>query len=743
MKIAFRSDATNLVPNPPTDGQFEVYVKDLATGQTIMISREPDGSPDRGDAEEPQWSPDGTRLAFSLSTPPGGPVSTRTWEIADLHSGKITPLSQSNGTLVDPVIEFAWSPDGTRVAFQSSDPSLPNDGSPYGNMYIEDLATKFITLVSAPDNPQPGETGASGPSETPAWSPNGRYLAFNSSASNLIAGAHVGYLQEEVYVYDAETDKLSLASVALGGPPADGPNYDTFIASGDYAYASPAYEQWAWSPDSTRLLFASAADNLVAGNLTNQEQIYAKTLATGDLQIVSATVNGTPGDKRSGGWAEWSPDGTKVIFDSEAGNLGAPAGSILTKNMTGGALSLVGVGGTGCGCGTASMWSPDGEWVSFLGQLGQGLQAKNILTGALAQIAPSNTPGPPSLESRPAWSPDGTRIAFEVNDASLLPGVDGDQIYMRQVSTTKVSGGGHGGSSEGGDGGGGLEPPTPPEPPPSVYVALGDSYSSGEGNPPYLANSERTGNRCHRSALSYAYSDSIRLGFYASHFSFHACSGAKIKEFYTTNSGDHEPGQLTWLDSSTRLVTLTIGGNDAYFFPVIVTCIANALHLPGVPSCKALWSSRVEGAIAMMGSNVPNNGESLTLLYERIAHAAPRAKVMVIGYPRFFPSHPPTRCSTGVLWSHFSRTVMLWINSEILNMDNTAKRAARAARVTYVNGSYDAFDGHELCTKDPYLHSGIVSRHSGLFHSSSLVAGSFHPDLKGNVALAMLVQSHY
>ncbi len=53
-KIAFRSDATNLVPSPPSEGQFEVYVKDLATGQTTMISREPDGSPNRGDAEEPQ-----------------------------------------------------------------------------------------------------------------------------------------------------------------------------------------------------------------------------------------------------------------------------------------------------------------------------------------------------------------------------------------------------------------------------------------------------------------------------------------------------------------------------------------------------------------------------------------------------------------------------------------------------------------------------------------------------------------
>ncbi len=474
-KIAFRSDATNLVPDPPADGQFEVYVKDLATGQTTMISREPDGSPDRGDAEEPQWSPDGTRLAFSLSTPPGGTSSARTWEIADLRSGKVTPLSQNDGMPVDPVIEFAWSPDGTKVAFETSDPSLPNDGSPYGNVYIKDLGTKFITLVSAPDNPQPGKAGANGPSETPAWSPNGRYLAFNSTASNLIANAHVGYLQEEVYVYDAETDKLSLASETLGGPPADGPNFDTFIAGSDYAYAFPTYEHWVWDPDSTRLLFASAADNLVAGNLTNHEQVYAKTLVTGDLQIVSATVDEVPGDNNSGGWAEWNPDATKVIFDSEASNLGAPAGSVFIKNIASGAISLVGVSGTGCGCGTASTWSPDGEWVSFLGRLGEGLQAKNILTGALAQIAPLSTPGLPSLESRPVWSPDGTRIAFEVNEANLLSGVGGDQIYMRQVGTAVASGGGHGGS---GGGGGGSVPPSPHSVCDSYYLM--DSRGSGE-----------------------------------------------------------------------------------------------------------------------------------------------------------------------------------------------------------------------------------------------------------------------
>ena len=68
-KIAFRSDATNLVADPPTDGQFEVYVKNIGTNQTTMVSRQSDGSTVAGDAGQPQWSRTEPSLPTRLARP--------------------------------------------------------------------------------------------------------------------------------------------------------------------------------------------------------------------------------------------------------------------------------------------------------------------------------------------------------------------------------------------------------------------------------------------------------------------------------------------------------------------------------------------------------------------------------------------------------------------------------------------------------------------------------------------------
>jgi hypothetical protein len=78
---------------------------------------------------------------------------------------------------------------------------------------------------------------------------------------------------------------------------------------------------------------------------------------------------------------------------------------------------------------------------------------------------------------------------------------------------------------------------------------------------------------------------------------------------------------------------------------------------------------------------------------------------------------------------------MLWMNSEISKMDGTIQAAAKAAKVTYVS-AYNVFNGHELCTKDPYLNHAIASPHAGVR------AGSFHPNLNGQNALARLVEGN-
>jgi lysophospholipase L1-like esterase len=291
-----------------------------------------------------------------------------------------------------------------------------------------------------------------------------------------------------------------------------------------------------------------------------------------------------------------------------------------------------------------------------------------------------------------------------------------------------------------------------------AYIALGDSYSSGEGNFPFLSGTDTSkgqpNNKCHRSTFSYPFQLNLDLGYFASRFSFHACSGAVIRDMFRPNSAGNidlttgltEPRQLSWLSGdvgqNASLVTLTIGGNDAHFSDVMTTCVENAIgefgnlyaRRPTGNDCEARWTPTVNAAIAAMGAR--SGPESLSALYANIAAAAPHARIVVIGYPRFFPPSPPAMCATGWLDTSFPREHMRWIDSEIQSMDNTISGAVASLhnpRVLYAS-AYNVFAGHERCTSDPWLH-GVTS-----VTNSNVQVGSFHPTAAGQQALARLVE---
>lgn len=115
----------------------------------------------------------------------------------------------------------------------------------------------------------------------------------------------------------------------------------------------------------------------------------------------------------------------------------------------------------------------------------------------------------------------------------------------------------------------------------SRYVALGDSFSSGDGNSPYEPESITSG--CNRS-ISDAYPDVIAkdLGLSASQsgFDFAACSGAKVTEI--------QAKQLSGLGANTRLVTMTAGGDTVGFAPVLTACVLyNYRHFLSDTSCAS------------------------------------------------------------------------------------------------------------------------------------------------------------
>ncbi|MFG2773428.1 SGNH/GDSL hydrolase family protein [Streptomyces sp. NPDC048350] len=203
------------------------------------------------------------------------------------------------------------------------------------------------------------------------------------------------------------------------------------------------------------------------------------------------------------------------------------------------------------------------------------------------------------------------------------------------------------------------------------YVALGDSYSSGVGAGSY----DSASGDCKRSTK--AFPVLWKNANSPSSFAFTACSGAR--------TGDVTSGQLGPLSTATDLVSLTIGGNDAGFADVMTTCVLQS---------EASCINRVNQAKAYVDGTLPGKLDSV---YAAIRAKAPNARVVVLGYPRFYKIGGS--CVAGL-----SENERRAINegSDILN----AAIAKRAADHGYTFASVvPAFTGHEICSGSAWLHS--------------------------------------
>src|SRR5919109_4368132 len=198
-KVAFGSLATNLDP-ADTDSTHDVYVKDLATGNIILASTSDTGT--KGSGVEPSLSADGTVVAFRSSATnldPGDTDFIADVYVKDLATGDITLASTSDAGTKGNSHSYkpSLSADGTRVAFWSFATNLdPGDTDGPADVYVKDLVTGEITLVSTSDGGVKGE----GPSYDPSLSADGRKVAFWSHATNLDPGDP--FPNEDAYVKD-------------------------------------------------------------------------------------------------------------------------------------------------------------------------------------------------------------------------------------------------------------------------------------------------------------------------------------------------------------------------------------------------------------------------------------------------------------------------------------------------------------------------------------------------------------
>jgi hypothetical protein len=271
------------------------------------------------------------------------------------------------------------------------------------------------------------------------------------------------------------------------------------------------------------------------------------------------------------------------------------------------------------------------------------------------------------------------------------------------------------------------------------YLALGDSYSSGEGAMDYYAGTDVAENKCHLSTNSYAQKIITSLGYTSAHNV--ACSGAKSKNITTSAqySTVPTPNPLgTWLPGMTaqnnkialtqpNVVTVGIGGNDIGFAQKIRRCVAS---IPLNDTCYASYNERMQ-----LIQEINNEYSTLISTYKSVKSATkPSAKIYTIGYPQIAKSGG--NCGNNV---HLNAEEISLSNQLVNHLNYVIQNAALAAGVAYIDVS-NAFSGHKLCETS---QSNIAMNGLTYGQETANVIGneSFHPNQLGNLLIKNAILS--
>jgi Tol biopolymer transport system component len=254
--VAFQSSASNLVAGD-TNGELDVFLHDLASGQTFCISLTNAGAPATGRSGAPALSADGLTVAFESDAPDlvasdtNGEQDVFVYDRMSALTSRVsvnTPGGESNGSSGAPSL----SGDGMLVAFHSSAGNLVlHDTNHQDDVFVHDRVTGKTGRVSVSVGNQQGNRG----SHDPVLSADGIFVAFRSGASNLVTGDTNA--SEDVFLHHHPTGKIRRASVAASGAQAQG------------ASVAPSL-----SADGRLIAFESEAANLVPADTNATSDVF-------------------------------------------------------------------------------------------------------------------------------------------------------------------------------------------------------------------------------------------------------------------------------------------------------------------------------------------------------------------------------------------------------------------------------------------------------------------------------------
>jgi len=439
--VAFFSTATNLVPGVAAGG--DIYVRDLSVGATVWASSYArtalQSSQNRTNAVSfgHAISADGKFLAYEVSaasSPTNGIILRY-----NLDSG-FTDIVDTNAAVptgaVEDIRTLAMTPDGRFIAYLANPSSVAGAAS---HVYVWDGLSDTSTVASA------DLSGAVGTNSICAWptlTPDGHFVAFNSTAINLVTNSLVG--EFHLYLRDVQAGVTTLVDAGTNG-----------VGSGVTSVTLPRL-----SDDGRLVAFEAYDGNLVPDDSNKSFDIFARNLTTFATELISkhdpALPSVTPSGPSSLSLLSVNADGRFVAFASEAEDLVANDTNgfrdVFVRDLLLGTNVLVSVDSAGAapgnGVSTEPAISADGRYVAFTSaatNLVAGdtnrvsdVFVRDLLAGTTLLVSVNqNGFSGNRASSTPIISSDGHAVLFHSTANDLAVGAFGsgvDNIFWRDLS---------------------------------------------------------------------------------------------------------------------------------------------------------------------------------------------------------------------------------------------------------------------------------------------------------------------
>jgi Tol biopolymer transport system component len=297
--VAFASSATNLVKGDKNDA-VDIFLRDRVLGTTERVTVVGRKTVANAESSHPALSPDGRFVAFQSfadNLVPDDTNFTSDVFVLDRQAGTVARASvtSTGEQATNASASAAISADGRFVVFESGAVLVPGEIEDFASdVYLRDVQAGTTEGISTSRTEFVGQSGA------PAITPDGRFVAFQSSDEGLVEGDDNN--SYDIFVRDRTTGLLERVSVDSAG------------VQGDDWSLAPAI-----SDDGRFVAFQSFADNLVAGDGNFDYDVFVRDRVAGTTVRASVRTDGTEGDlSLASFFPSLSADGTVVAFSSEA-----------------------------------------------------------------------------------------------------------------------------------------------------------------------------------------------------------------------------------------------------------------------------------------------------------------------------------------------------------------------------------------------------------------------------------------